>query len=80
MQGERVRLEVSRQIRKINRNAKEFDCVVLIRGGGAKLDLIAFDELFTGAGEFEGVRAVGPQQEDGRYLLLEMGIDYIECY
>lgn len=44
MQGERVRLEVSRQIKAINQRAKEFDCVVLIRGGGAKLDLIAFDE------------------------------------
>jgi exodeoxyribonuclease VII large subunit len=44
MQGERVRLEVSRRIKEINRRSNEFDCVVLIRGGGAKLDLIAFDE------------------------------------
>lgn len=44
MQGERVRLEVGRKIKQINKRAKEFDCVVLIRGGGAKLDLIAFDE------------------------------------
>lgn len=52
------------------------------KGGGGALvetgDLIAIEKLFTGAGEFEGLRAVGPKAEDGRFVLLDVGIEYIE--
>lgn len=46
-------------------------------GGISTGDLIAVDELFTGAGDLEGLRAVGPKS-DGRFLLLGVGIEYIE--
>lgn len=44
MQGQKVAEELPRQIRKINRQADHFDAVVVIRGGGSRLDLSAFDE------------------------------------
>ena len=45
MQGALVETEVLKQLRAIQRRAAAFDAVVLIRGGGAKLDLAGFDSL-----------------------------------
>lgn len=44
MQGQRVADELPAQVRKINRRRSAFDAVVVIRGGGSRLDLSAFDE------------------------------------
>jgi len=44
LQGVSVRGEILTQLTKISRNKKEFDGVVIIRGGGARLDLSAFDD------------------------------------
>jgi len=43
MQGQQVEQEMLRQLRKIERRRHLFDAVVVIRGGGARLDLAAFD-------------------------------------
>ena len=45
MQGALVETEVLKQLRAIRRRAASFDAVVLIRGGGAKLDLAGFDSF-----------------------------------
>ena len=45
MQGALVETEVLKQLRAIQRRVTAFDAVVLIRGGGAKLDLAGFDSL-----------------------------------
>lgn len=45
MQGQGVAVELPAQIKTINRRKKQFDVVVVIRGGGSRLDLSAFDEL-----------------------------------
>ncbi|MEM6696848.1 MAG: exodeoxyribonuclease VII large subunit [Bacteroidota bacterium] len=44
LQGIAVRGEILKQLTKISRNRKDFDAVVIIRGGGARLDLSAFDD------------------------------------
>lgn len=43
MQGIFVEKEVMRQLKAIEARQADFDAVVIIRGGGAKLDLAAFD-------------------------------------
>lgn len=43
MQGEQVETELQRQLQRIARRKADFDAVVVIRGGGARLDLAAFD-------------------------------------
>ncbi len=43
MQGIFVEKEVIRQLRAIETRKHDFDAVIIIRGGGAKLDLAAFD-------------------------------------
>lgn len=43
MQGANVELEVLQQIELIEARQAEFDCIVLVRGGGARLDLMGFD-------------------------------------
>ncbi|MEM9921471.1 MAG: exodeoxyribonuclease VII large subunit [Bacteroidota bacterium] len=45
MQGERTSEEVVLRLRQIAGRAAAFDALVIIRGGGARLDLIAFDDL-----------------------------------
>ena len=45
MQGQHAAAEIAVQIAAINLRATEFDCIVMVRGGGARLDLQAFDEL-----------------------------------
>ncbi len=44
MQGDQVSREVVSRLKMINDQSDFFDCVVIIRGGGAKLDLHAFDD------------------------------------
>lgn len=43
MQGINVEEEILFQLKRIKRQKEKFDAVVIIRGGGAKLDLMAFD-------------------------------------
>jgi exodeoxyribonuclease VII large subunit len=43
MQGINVEEEILFQLKRIKRQKNKFDAVVIIRGGGAKLDLMAFD-------------------------------------
>ena len=45
MQGQNMETEVTNSIREINETYKEYDCVVIIRGGGSKLDLSGFDNF-----------------------------------
>ncbi len=45
MQGEKTADEVSDGLKYISANAERYDIVVIIRGGGAKLDLAAFDHF-----------------------------------
>lgn len=44
MQGEASPGEVSRMLRRIEDRKAEFDAVIIIRGGGARMDLLAFDD------------------------------------
>lgn len=44
VQGVNVPQEVMLQIDKIEARKDEFDCVVIVRGGGARLDLMGFDD------------------------------------
>lgn len=45
VQGDQAEQEVLRQLKKIRAKREGFDCVVVIRGGGARLDLTAFDSF-----------------------------------
>lgn len=45
MQGERTEESIISALNAINTDADSFDCVVIIRGGGAVSDLSAFDSL-----------------------------------
>lgn len=45
MQGDLVESEMLKQLKSIERQKEDFDCVVIIRGGGARLDLAAFDSF-----------------------------------
>ncbi len=45
MQGKNMESEVTESIREINESYKEYDVVVVIRGGGSKLDLSGFDNF-----------------------------------
>jgi len=45
VQGIHVEREFLTQIKKIESARDQFDCIALIRGGGSKLDLGAFDQL-----------------------------------
>ena len=48
MQGKAVEKEISTQLKKIRRSSIPFDAVAIMRGGGAKLDLNAFDNYILG--------------------------------
>jgi exodeoxyribonuclease VII large subunit len=43
MQGNMVEKELLAQLHSIQLDIDKYDCIVIIRGGGAKLDLVAFD-------------------------------------
>ena len=45
MQGELVEKEVIQRLQEIERKKEQYDCIIIIRGGGAKTDLLAFDGL-----------------------------------
>ncbi len=45
MQGEQTEKSIISQLEKIDSRLDEFDCVVIIRGGGATADMSAFDSL-----------------------------------
>ncbi len=45
MQGAQVETELLKQLQQIQKMAVPFDMAVIIRGGGARLDLAAFDSL-----------------------------------
>ena len=45
MQGNKVEEELLHQMDCINRSGHAYDCIVIIRGGGAKLDLASFDNF-----------------------------------
>lgn len=45
VQGKNAEVEIIAALEKISRAPKSFDCVVVVRGGGARLDLMAFDGL-----------------------------------
>ncbi|MEM7573208.1 MAG: exodeoxyribonuclease VII large subunit [Bacteroidota bacterium] len=45
MQGENAAVEIAKRLREVGRRQSDFDAVVIIRGGGSKLDLLAFDDL-----------------------------------
>ena len=44
MQGVHLEATVCEQIRLINEQATDYDVIVIVRGGGAKLDLVGFDQ------------------------------------
>ena len=48
VQGSRVEPEVLAALGEINADQGFYDCVVLVRGGGAKLDLAGFDSIKIG--------------------------------
>jgi len=43
VQGQKMEAQITSSIREINNEAHLYDCVVIIRGGGSKLDLSGFD-------------------------------------
>ncbi len=45
MQGDLAATEISQAIRQISRRSDAFDAICIIRGGGSRLDLLAFDDL-----------------------------------
>ncbi len=45
VQGTQVKPRLLHALRQIEQQADDFDCVVIIRGGGSRLDLAAFDDL-----------------------------------
>lgn len=44
MQGQQAPAELIAALRRIERRKRYFDAIVIIRGGGARMDLIAFDD------------------------------------
>lgn len=45
MQGKFASKEIKSRLEQVALRQDEFDCVVIIRGGGAKLDLLAYDDF-----------------------------------
>lgn len=48
VQGKHVAKDLDHQLNQINSQAANFDCVVILRGGGAKMDLASFDSYLIG--------------------------------
>ena len=48
LQGPKVEGEILEKFEIIKKRKKEFDCVVIIRGGGSKIDLASFDSFEIG--------------------------------
>lgn len=44
MQGAKAPIEITRQIQNIQNLARPYDAIIIARGGGARLDLAAFDD------------------------------------
>jgi exodeoxyribonuclease VII large subunit len=44
MQGLQTVEEIMQRLRRITRRSDEYDCIVIVRGGGGKTDLAAFDD------------------------------------
>ncbi len=44
MQGPQLSPEIRRQLKTINRRRDQFDAIIIIRGGGARIDLVGFDD------------------------------------
>jgi len=49
LQGQNTEREVVAAMIKINEKADKYDCILIIRGGGSKLDLSSFDSYNIGA-------------------------------
>ena len=49
LQGNRVEQEVVKVLAQIQKLSNDYDCVVIIRGGGSRIDLAAFDSFALGA-------------------------------
>lgn len=68
MQGEMVEKTVIAALNAIYEREKEFDCVVIIRGGGANSDLAGFDtyELAANAAQFSLpiITGIGHERDD----------------
>ncbi len=45
VQGKNAETEIMAALEQISRQSQKYDCAVIVRGGGARLDLIAFDQL-----------------------------------
>lgn len=45
LQGTSTTRTIVESIKEINTDRKNYDCIVIIRGGGSKMDLAAFDDL-----------------------------------
>ncbi|MBT8219024.1 MAG: exodeoxyribonuclease VII large subunit [Bacteroidia bacterium] len=45
LQGQNTESTVINALKQVNKRSKEYDCIVIVRGGGSKLDLAAFDAL-----------------------------------
>lgn len=45
MQGPLAPTEIAQALRRIGREVEDFDAVCIIRGGGSKMDLLAFDDV-----------------------------------
>ncbi len=48
VQGKDIARDIKRQLKELNTRKSDFDCAVIIRGGGAKVDLGGFDDLSIG--------------------------------
>lgn len=74
MQGEKTAGSVINALKRIEKNYKEWDCVVIIRGGGATVDMDGFDdyELARTVCEFPLPVIVGIGHEKDRNVLDEI--------
>jgi exodeoxyribonuclease VII large subunit len=45
LQGTNTESTVIKALKEVNKRKSEFDCIVIIRGGGSKMDLASFDSL-----------------------------------